>query len=141
MVKMHRLKLGSIKLPEVYVCRNQDAVNVCRDSGIPYIKWFHGTDAELILSIMLPALQKALPGIDWRRKIGYGYGRIKEVTVIVPPSPGYSVEEDEKWNVDSIDGEEPGPVGMAGDESEPVATDANMVPDEVRTDSSSTLRR
>lgn len=143
MVKMHRLKLGSIKLPEVYVCRNQDAVNVCRASGIPYIKWFHGTDAELILSIMLPVLQRALPGIDWRKKIGCGYGRIKEVTVIVPPSSDYSVEEDEEWNVDadSIDGEGSDPVGMAGDESEPVAIDAGAVPDEVHTDSSSTLRR
>lgn len=141
MVNMHRLKLGSIKLPEVYVCQDDEAVSVCRASGIPYIKWFHGTDAELIVSIMLPALQKALPGIDWYRETGIGYGRIREVTVIVPPSPDYMVEEDEGWGAGIGETEVADPSDPDDDEFDPTGEDVDDDFDEVDTDSSSTLRR
>lgn len=141
MIDMHRLKLGSIKLPEVYVCGDDEAVATCRVSGIPYIKWFHGTDAELIVSIMLPVLQRILPGIDWYRETGMGCGRIREVTVIVPPSLDYLVEEDEGWDVDAGDAGEPDPSDRDGDGFVPTGRDVDGDFDSVRTDSSSTLRR
>ena len=141
MINMHRLKLGSIKLPEVYVCKDDEAVAVCRTSGIPYIKWFQGTDAELIVSIMLPALRKALPGIDWYKETGIGYGRIREVTVIVPPSPDYSVEEDEEWEIEAGCSADLGENDEGDGEFDPVGADVDDDFDSVRTDSSSTLRR
>ena len=139
MINMHRLKLGTLKLPEVYVCKNQEAVDTCRDSGIPYIKWFYGTDTDLILSIMLPALQKAMPGIDWYRMCRIKGGRIREVTVITPPPSGYAIEEDSEWDIDteSIASLEP----TDSDEFDPVGQDVDKNFNEVETDSSNTLRR
>ena len=139
MINMHRLKLGTLKLPEVYVCKNQEAVDTCRDSGIPYIKWFYGTDTDLILSIMLPALQKAMPGVDWYRMCRIKGGRIREVTVITPPPSGYAVEGDNEWNIDTESITSPEP--MDSDEFDPVGQDVDEDFDEVETDSSNTLRR
>lgn len=139
MINMHRLKLGNLALPEVYVCKNQAAVDTCRTSGIPYIKWFYGTDADLIISIMLPVLRRVLPGVDWEKQCRLGRGRIREVTVITPPPAGYAVEEDSEWNINTTsnynleltDSDEFDPVGENVDE--------NFT--EVHTDSSNTLRR
>lgn len=139
MINMHRLKLGTLKLPEVYVCKNQEAVDTCRGSGIPYIKWFYGTDTDLILSIMLPALQKAMPGVDWDRICCIKRGKIREVTVITPPPVGYAVEEDSEWDIDT--GSITSPEPMDSDEFDPVGQDVDEDFDEVETDSSNTLRR
>lgn len=136
---MHRLKLGSLKLPELYVCKDQEAVATCRVSGIPYIKWFHGTDAELIISIMLPILEKTLPGINWEAETGIGRGRIREITVIVPPAPGYRVEQDEEWDVEA---DPDNPVRERVDDGFiPTGRDVDDEFDSVVTDSSSELRR
>nr|UVM90718.1 MAG: hypothetical protein [Bacteriophage sp.] len=139
MINMHRLKLGTLKLPEVYVCKNQEAVDTCRTSGIPYIKWFYGTDTDLILSIMLPALEKAMPGVDWYRMCRSKGGRIREVTVITPPPVGYAVENDSEWNINTESISSPEPTDI--DEFDPVGVDVDEDFDEVETDSANVLRR
>lgn len=62
---MHRLDIG-IKIPEVYVCENQEEARQAKHYGLPYIVRPQGvTDEKLVGYIMYRTLRTKFPHIDW----------------------------------------------------------------------------
>lgn len=64
---MKRLKLGSIKIPEIYVTNKDSEARMLRENGIPFIKW-RSSNKSLIKYIMADYLTKILPSIDWYKQ-------------------------------------------------------------------------
>lgn len=66
---LRKLEAAGIPLPTVYVADTMEDVSVARSSGLPYVVW-HGDDRTLLAVLLKPALEKLLPGINWKRFLG-----------------------------------------------------------------------
>lgn len=97
---MHRLQVGGLPLPEIYVCDRPGDAEVLADAGIPYIKT-KLSDIDIVKIILFRVLEKKFPRIKWREVLGINPTR--RLNVIVP---GHKVEEHEDDEVeDPIDDE------------------------------------
>lgn len=85
---MHRLQLGGLPLPEIYVCDEPGDSEVLADAGIPYIKTSM-SDVYIVKVILFRVLERKFPHIKWRKVLGINSTR--RLNVIVP---GRKVEPD-----------------------------------------------
>ena len=86
---MHRLQVGGLPLPEIYVCDDPGDSEVLADAGIPYIKT-RMSDVDIVKLILFRVLEQKFPHIKWRKVLGINPTR--RLNVIVP---GHKVEPDD----------------------------------------------
>lgn len=85
-MSMHMLRTGRLPLPEVVVVTTDSDVAEAKRLGLPYIKT-KLSDAKIVGYIMLPVLERRMPGIAWRKVLGLqGIGH---VNVVVPVKGGF----------------------------------------------------
>ena len=83
---MHKLNIG-IKIPDVYVCEDQEEIKQARHYGLPYVIRPKGMSDELLVGYMMyPTLEKKFPHIDWEHVLGIGEF-MNTVIVYVPGDP------------------------------------------------------
>lgn len=87
---MHRLQMGGLPLPEIYVCDEPGDSEVLADAGIPYIKTSM-SDVYIVKVILFRVLERKFPHIEWRKVLGINPTR--RLNVIVP---GRKVEPDDE---------------------------------------------
>lgn len=63
---MHRLKCGSLPLPELYVCDRREDARLLSSNGIPYIYTLMD-DMTIIKFILYGYLEKRFPHINWKQ--------------------------------------------------------------------------
>lgn len=85
---MHRLQVGGLPLPEIYVCDKPGDSEVLADAGIPYVKT-RMSDVDIVKVILFRVLERKFPHIKWREVLGIK--STKRLNVIVP---GRKVEQD-----------------------------------------------
>ena len=76
---LRKLTIGTIKLPRIYVASTRGDAIKAREGHLPYIYW-SGSDEDLAKLVLLPALRKMFPHIDWCKALGvksYRNQRIK----------------------------------------------------------------
>lgn len=78
---MHRLQVGGLPLPEVYVARTRSEAATLRDAGIPYIKT-QMPDIDIVKAILFRILAKRFPHIKWAKVLGIN--TVRRINVIVP---------------------------------------------------------
>lgn len=61
---LRKLTIGTIKLPRIYVASTRSDAMKAREGHLPYIYW-SGSDETLAKLVLLPALRKMFPHIDW----------------------------------------------------------------------------
>ena len=66
---MHRLQVGGLPLPEVYVARTRSEAKTLADAGIPYIKT-NLPDIDIVKVILYRILKKRFPHIKWAKVLG-----------------------------------------------------------------------
>ena len=101
---MHRLQVGGLPLPEIYVCDQPGDSEVLADAGIPYIKT-KMDDIDIVKVILFRVLERKFPHIRWQRVLGIN--PTKRLNVVVP---GYKVGHDDNEKV-----EEPEEGGASND--------------------------
>ena len=80
---MHKLKIGTVQLPTVYVVDQRSEIGECRRLGVPYIIKPRGwSDEKLIKAVLWRTLHKRFPDINWRKMLGFD--RDPKVNVKVP---------------------------------------------------------
>ena len=68
---MHRLRVGNIPVPRIYIAEDAAEAEQLKRRGIPYIVRPEGMDDETIAKhALLSTLRKMFPYIDWRRLFG-----------------------------------------------------------------------
>ena len=112
---MHRLQVGGLPLPEVYVCDNPGDSEVLADAGIPYVKT-RMSDVDIVKVILFRVLERKFPHIKWREVLGIS--PTKRLNVIVP---GRRIEHD---------GEAGGPVDETASEGGDVGCAEAIMMDE-----------
>lgn len=98
---MHQLRLGTIKIPKIYVCESQAEAEEPRRLGIPYLIRPDGwDDRKLAAACLWTMLNEKFPHVDWARMFGLpAYDRL-ELNVEVP----YIVEKEaglHEWEGDN----------------------------------------
>ena len=93
---MHRLQVGGLPLPEVYVCRTKAEAMTLSDNGIPYIKTSM-PDIDIVKVVLYRILRNKFPHIKWSKILGTSCTR--RLNVIVP---GRKVQVDEDGDKDPI---------------------------------------
>lgn len=63
---MHKLKVGNLKLPLIFVAKDEDDAYAAKQVGVPYIIW-DGDQDSLVRLIMRPTLEKMFPHVNWER--------------------------------------------------------------------------
>ena len=86
---MHRLQVGGLPLPEIYVCDTPGDSEVLADAGIPYIKT-KMDDIDIVKVILFRVLERKFPHIRWQRVLGIN--PTKRLNVVVP---GCRIENDD----------------------------------------------
>ena len=93
---MHKLQVGGLPLPEVYVCRTKAEAMTLSDNGIPYIKTSM-PDIDIVKVVLYRILRNKFPHIKWRKILGESCTR--RLNVIVP---GRKVQTDEDGDKEPI---------------------------------------
>ena len=114
---MHKLQVGGLPLPEVYVCRTRAEAMTLSDNGIPYIKTSM-PDIDIVKVILFRILKNRFPHIEWRKVLGVSCTR--RLNVIVP---GSRVQEDEDGDGDPIGTASDASIGIPDDKKQGEAED------------------
>lgn len=93
---MHRLQVGGLPLPEIYVCDEPGDSEVLADAGIPYIKT-RMDDVDIVKVVLYRILRNKFPHIKWHKILGANC--TKRLNVIVP---GHKVQVDEDGDKDPV---------------------------------------
>ena len=109
---MHRLQVGGLPLPEIYICNTRSEAMTLADAGIPYIKT-RIPDIDIVKVVLYRILKKKFPHIEWRKILGGNCTR--RLNVIVP---GRKIQEDEDGDKDPIDINQNAPAQSIGSEEE-----------------------
>ena len=76
---MYQLKIGTIPLPKIYVCKPSEA-DKCRDMGVPYIikpeRW---SDERLVKAVLFSTLVKKFRHINWRELFGFNWWDLDDI--------------------------------------------------------------
>ena len=98
---MHRLQVGGLPLPEIYVCDRPGDAEVLADAGIPYIKT-KMDDIDIVKVILFRVLERKFPHIRWQRVLGINPTRRLNVVV-----PGCRIENDDAEEAEEAGCDEP----------------------------------
>lgn len=78
---IQRITMEGINIPKLYIAENNEDVAICKQSGIPYVRWKHGMQ-ELIRQLLRPTLERMFPGIKWDDVLGKRRRFRTEVTIV-----------------------------------------------------------
>lgn len=66
---IQRVRISGVQLPRLYLAETQEDVRICKDNGLPYVRWKEGMDL-FVRSLLRPAIEKMFPGINWNKVLG-----------------------------------------------------------------------
>ena len=61
---MEMLRVAGIPLPDILVVETSAEIKRAKETGIPYVVW-SGSHEQLVKHLLLPALEKLFPSINW----------------------------------------------------------------------------
>ena len=82
---MHKLSVGNIKLPDIYVCEDKHEAKEAKHHGLPYVlRPKHMNDNELIAILLWQTLKKKFPHINWYKVLHLPHSKMSTVIICVP---------------------------------------------------------